>query len=509
MKSDPKLSLTQEQCKELSQEFSIIPLFSEILLDMDTPLTAFLKLGYDRSPYSFLLESVEKGEIKGRYSFLGSNPFQVFSVKNKKGILQSLETNGGTGKKKTFTCQDPLHFLKDELSRLGKPYQDDRLPKFFGGVVGYLAYDIVRYYEKLPDKNPDKMNFPDLFFLFTRELILFDHINNRIKIIYNIFTNQNQKNIESLYTQAAERIQLLFYNLSESRVKHKFLLPSKESDVDVKSTFTKENFIRKVEKAKEYILNGDIFQVVLSNRFSFSHQFEPLNLYRALRSVNPSPYLFFYKQKKKFLIGSSPEILVRRQGQDIEIRPIAGTRKRGANELEDQRFEQDLLADEKEVAEHIMLVDLARNDIGRIAEKGTVEVRRFKYIERYSHVMHIVSACFGKIDERYSSTDVARVALPAGTLSGAPKIRAMEIIDELEEARRGYYGGSLGYISYSGDMDLAILIRTFYLEPREGLFQAGAGIVFDSDPAKEWTEVENKAAAMKQALLLASRGLKL
>lgn len=508
-----KLSLSKKEFTELSKNYNIIPLYKELILDLETPVTAFIKLNYPKEKYSFLLESVDKGEIQGRYSFLGANPFQIISIKNGQGKIQQLSNLGEITEQKKFNTADPLQFLQKELNQLGTAYIDQRLPKFFGGLVGYLAYDIVKYYENIPNNNSDELEIPDLFFLFTRELLLFDHIKHRIKILYNSRIKENSRNHARIYQESQEHIERIYKALLSNKVGKKFLRTDSTKSAKSKRKIASENkqdeFVAKVIAAKEYISQGDIFQVVLSNRFSFENQIEPLNLYRALRSVNPSPYLFFYKFKDNYLVGSSPEILVRKEEDIVEIRPIAGTRPRGLDEEADERLAEDLLHDEKEIAEHIMLVDLARNDIGRIARKGTVKVGKFKTIEKYSHVMHIVSSCKGSLDSYYSPSDVAKVSLPAGTLSGAPKIRAMEIIDELENLQRSYYGGSLGYFSYSGDLDLAILIRTFYLKGNKGYFQAGAGIVFDSDPEKEWQEVLNKAQAMRNAIELAQNGLDL
>lgn len=498
-------SLTEDQFRRLAQDYDLIPLYGQIILDMATPVSTFLKLHLDQADYSFLLESVVKGEIRGRYSFIGHNPSAVLSVKDGHFSLSGeapFEEQGET--------QDPLAELQRLLSRYGLVYPDPDLPNFSGGAVGYFAYDLAKYYETIPQSNSDPLALPDLFFQFTEEIILFDHIDHKIKIVVNTSVlDKEEQALHAVYHEALARIQKMMDRLNSgswdsSETAAKYAVPT------VTPEMNHEEFLTIVDKAKGYIREGDIFQGVLSNRFTFDHNLPPFQVYRAFRSINPSPYLFFYKFGDDHIVGSSPEILIRSQNNQVEIRPIAGTRPRGASVEQDQRLAEELLQDDKEIAEHIMLVDLARNDIGRIARKGTVRVDQFKTIERYSHVMHIVSSCVAELDtERYGVTDAVRVSLPAGTLSGAPKVRAMEIIEKLERVRRSFYGGALGYISFRGDMDLAILIRSMYLGENKGVFQAGAGVVHDSVPENEYQEVHNKTAVLIKALELAARGLEI
>lgn len=506
-------SLTKDEFKKLAEDYSIIPIFGESIMDLETPVSTFLKLKYDSKPFSFLLESVVNGEIRGRYSFLGADPFRIIEVSSSNYKTYRPKKNDKIKSLKNGKTSDPLKLLRQEINKLGNPYHDKRLPSFFGGAVGYLGYDLIRYYEKLPDKNQDNLEIPDLFFMFTNEIVLFDHIDNKIKVVVNIFfRKKNKKYLSRLYNKALKLIEKIFkqiiYNTLPPPGSPEDSLETKK-EITINSLYSKNEFMEKVDRAKEYIKEGDIFQVVLSNRFSFQSRNRPLTLYRALRCINPSPYLFYYKFNSHNIIGSSPELMVKKSGELVEIRPIAGTRPRGKELEADKKFEEDLLGDEKEIAEHIMLVDLARNDLGRISKRGTVKVARFKFIERYSHVMHIVSSCTGILVDDMDATGAMQVSLPAGTLSGAPKIRAMEIIDELENIRRSFYGGTIGYISYNGDMDTAIMIRTIYTKGSKGIFQVGGGIVFDSVPENEYQEVLNKAQAMKQAIRLAEKGLKL
>ena len=477
-----------------AKEGNLIPVYQEILADFETPVSAFTKI--DTGNYAYLLESAERGEGLGRYSFLGSNPSLIFKSKGKRvEIIKD-------GKKKVRKVSDPLVVLKKLMSRY-KFVKVKGLPRFVGGMVGYLSYDMARVFERLPDENPDDLNLPDAIFLLTDTILIFDHLEHKIKVISNAHIKKNPK---KAYQEAIGKIEGLISQLRKpiregSRVKGQGLR------VKIKSNFTKEAFKKRVRKAKEYIRAGDIIQVVLSQRLETKITVDPFDIYRALRTINPSPYMYYLKCKGLRLIGSSPEILVRLEEGMVEVRPIAGTRPRGRTEKEDRALEKELLADPKERAEHIMLVDLGRNDVGRVAEFGTVKVNELMVIERYSHVMHIVSDVAGKLKRNRDSFDVLRASFPAGTVTGAPKIRAMEIIDELEPVRRGPYAGAVGYFSFSGNLDTCITIRTIVIKGNQAYIQAGAGIVADSIPEREYRETLNKAKAPIKAIENAEKGL--
>jgi anthranilate synthase component 1 len=491
-----------EEFKELSRRGNLIPVYREILADEETPVTALLKIR--KRPYAFLLESVEGGEKWGRYTFLGADPMAVVRVKHDEVEVRS---NGNV--MHLAHGGDPLAVLKELLARY-RPVTVSGLPRFSGGAVGFLSYDMVRYFEKKLEKVPRKGDgLDDAVFMVTDTLIIFDNIRHTIKVVASARCDEGQGCLEGAYAEATAKIDGMIEQL-QSPIKP-LLLRSGDfrKNVEFESNMTREDFEEMVRRAKEYIGAGDIIQAVLSQRFSANNPLDPVDLYRALRFVNPSPYLFFLKMEDVHLIGSSPEVMVRVEDGFAELRPIAGTRRRGRTEQEDRKLADELLEDPKEKAEHVMLVDLGRNDLGRIAAIGSVQVNQYMIVERYSHVMHLVSNVRAQLAQGKDCFDVMRACFPAGTLSGAPKVRAMEIIDELEPARRGPYGGAVGYLSFSGNMDFCITIRTMVLRNGRILIQAGAGIVADSDPATEYEETLNKAAGMMKAVQLAARGFEL
>lgn len=480
---------------KLARKGNLIPIFKEILADFDTPLSSFLKI--DKSDYAYLLESVEGGQRLGRYSFLGSNPSLVFQSKGNNIRIREFNKV-----RKFVTDKDPLY----EIENLMKKYKYVELKghhRFSGGMVGYIGYDMVRYFERLPDKNPDQLNLPDCVFLMTDTMLIFDHVERKIRIVSNAYTGNNPG---KAYDEAVRKISVLEKDLRKSI---KFYAGSKSLNAasSVESNMTKQAFCNMVNKAKEYIRKGDIIQTVLSQRFSVGIKVDPFEIYRALRTINPSPYMFYMKLGDFKLVGSSPEILVRTENNIVEVRPIAGTRPRGRDDAEDVKLIRSLLKDPKEKAEHIMLVDLGRNDIGRVCEFHTVKTTELMKIEKYSHVIHIVSDVSGKLRRGKNIFDVMRATFPAGTVSGAPKIRAMEIIDELENTKRGPYAGGLGYFSFSGNQDFCIMIRTILIKGNRAFIQAGAGIVKDSIAAKEYKETQNKARALLKSIETAEKGL--
>ncbi|MFA5114610.1 MAG: anthranilate synthase component I [Candidatus Omnitrophota bacterium] len=482
---------------KLSAKGNLIPVYKEINADLDTPVSAYLKIGKD--DYAFLLESVVGQEKIARYSFLGTKPAVIFKSKGRD--IEITDTHHG--KVRRFRAQgNPLEEIR-KIMREFKPVPVKGLPRFFGGLVGYIGYDVVRFFEKLPDKNKDDLKLPDAVLLLTDSILAFDHINHTIKIIYNVVLPPDKKftrkdKIE-FYRRAISRIEAIHRQL-RGGIPGERGNAGRGSRVRMTSNFTKEGFCRMVSRAKKYIRRGDIIQVVLSQRFRFKIKKPWFEIYRSLRSINPSPYMFFLKLKDFALIGSSPEILVRSQDGQVQARPIAGTRPRGKNEEEDLRFERELLKDAKERAEHIMLVDLGRNDLGRVCRTGKIEVDELMGVERYSHVMHLVTNVKGTLERRYDACDVLRACFPAGTVSGSPKVRAMEIIEELEDVRRGPYAGCVAYFSFSGNMDTCITLRTILARGKTAYIQAGAGIVADSVPAKEYRETVNKAKALIEAL---------
>uniref|UniRef100_A0A831U392 Anthranilate synthase component 1 n=1 Tax=Geobacter metallireducens TaxID=28232 RepID=A0A831U392_GEOME len=484
-----------ETFRSLASQGNLIPVCREIMADMDTPVSAFRKI--DDGPYSFLLESIEGGEKWGRYSFLGANPATVI---RSRGTTVEIVTNGDA---RTVTSVDPLGFVREYLSRF-RPVEIPGLPRFFGGAVGYLGYDMVRHFERLATEKPAVIGAWDSCFVITDTILIFDTMRQKITVVSNAHLEDGQPP-EAAYAEALARGDALIAKLRAPLP----ALPAVPAvrKVSFASNVPREAFEAAVEKSKEYVRAGDIIQVVLSQRFSGELTVEPLAIYRVLRTLNPSPYMFFLRMDDTLVVGASPEVMVRKEGDRVELRPIAGTRPRGATPEEDQRLAEELLADPKERAEHVMLVDLGRNDLGRVCRTGTVKVSELMVIERYSHVMHIVSNVEGELEKGKDAFDVVRATFPAGTLSGAPKVRAMEIIDELEPVRREVYGGAVGYFSFSGNMDLAIAIRTLVI--RDGMvhLQAGAGIVADSNPAAEYQETVNKAMAVVKAIETAEKGL--
>ena len=497
------LKPTLKEFKEKSKQGNLIPVYKEVLADLDTPVSAYMKMC--GGEYSFLLESVEGGEKWARYCFLGFDPSIIISIKGNEVVVEK----NGQAKSTLITKGNPLVGLKDILARY-QPVDVEGLPRFSGGAVGFVSYDMVRSFEELPEDTMDDLQVPDARFVITDTLLIFDNVAQTIKIVSN--AHVDNENIEESYNQAVKNIDAIEKKLRTS-------LPVDVNDVNserspkvdslnsIESNFEKEHFINAVQKIKNYILEGDVIQVVLAQRLKFNISKDPFTIYRALRSINPSPYMYYLKFGDLKIVGSSPEILVRLEGEKIEVRPIAGTRKRGKSEEEDQALENDLLDDEKELAEHIMLVDLGRNDVGRVAKTNSVSVNEKFTIERYSHVMHIVSNVQGELKKGLDAYDVLAATFPAGTLSGAPKVRAMEIIEELEPTRRGLYGGAVGYISFNGNMDTAIAIRTLLIKNNTAYLGVGAGIVADSIPENEFEETMNKGKALLKAIELAEKGL--
>ncbi len=488
----------------LSKKGNLVPVFREILADTETPVSAYLKL---RACPSFLLESVVGGEKWGRYSFLGLQPSKTI-----KGTSNTVTV---TKRRKTdsFKVGDPIGFLKEIMSE-NKPVERDpfiagaRSPNiagarspFSGGLVGYLGYDMVRFIERLPDMDRPGMDVPDMFFMLTDALLIFDSLRQTIKVLLNV--RLDGKDPRKAYREAVEKINGIVEEL-KGPVPAGDIGEPVPSGGFVSSFGPRGAFEDAVRKAKDYIMAGDVVQVVLSQRFEKPCTVSPFDIYRALRVVNPSPYMYYMDTGDMQVVGSSPEILVRLEGDKITLRPIAGTRKRGEDDAGDIALEKELKADEKEKAEHIMLVDLGRNDVGRVAKTGSVKVTELMGVERYSHVMHMVSNVEGDLIPGLGPADVLRACFPAGTVTGAPKIRAMEIIEELEPVRRGPYAGALGYLSYSGSMDMCITIRTLIIKDRVCYVQAGAGIVADSRPEAEYDETVNKAMGRMKAVEMAT-----
>ncbi|HUT54248.1 MAG TPA: anthranilate synthase component I [bacterium] len=487
-----------EEYRELAEQGNLVPVYAEILGDLETPVSAFLRMS--DSDYAFLLESVEGGEKWARYSFLGAEPAVIFRSKgNRAEIIR------GTRYEVIEGGKDALDHLKRLMAEY-KPVAVPGLPRFVGGAVGYIAYDMVRYFERLPDSTVDELAAYDTHFIITDSIIVFDNVRHTMKVVVNTHLADGE-DLRATYDAAVEKIRDIIAKLQEPLA----LEPPREYEegLEYRSNFTREQYLEVVKKCKEYIRLGDIIQVVPSQRFRAPAKVEPITLYRALRRINPSPYMFFLKLGGELLIGSSPEVLIRVEGDLAELRPIAGTRPRGKTAAEDAKLEQDLKADPKEMAEHIMLVDLGRNDLGRVCKIGSVEVTELGIVERYSHVMHLVSNVRGRVKDGLDAYDVFRASFPAGTLTGAPKIRAMEIIEEVEPTKRGCYGGAVGYFSFTGNMDMCIAIRTMFIKDGMLNIQAGGGIVADSDPATEYEETVNKAKALMKAVGMARKGLKI
>jgi len=481
--------------KEKAGRGNLIPVYRELLADLLTPVSAFMKI--DTGGYSFLLESVQGGEKWARYSFLGSNPSVIIRTEGRTAHVQK------DGRTTSYTLEgNPLDFLKGVMDEY-RPVEVDGLPRFSGGAVGYIGYEAVGFFEDIKLSEKPGNDCPDMFFMLTDTILVFDSVAQKIKVVAN--AHVGEAGPEAAYAEAVAKIDALVATLTGKLPRRKS--PRPRIGQTLKSNLTKKAFEKSVRAAKEYIKAGDIFQVVLSQRFEKKAKLDPFDVYRALRVINPSPYMFYLRMGDFTLAGSSPEVMVRVEGDRVELRPIAGTRRRGATEEEDLALERELLADPKELAEHIMLVDLGRNDVGRVSSPGSVAVNELKVIEHYSHVMHIVSNVRGDLAEGMDSYDVMRACFPAGTVSGAPKIRAMQIIDELEPTRRGPYAGAVGYFDFSGNMDTCITIRTLVFKDGNVYVQAGAGIVADSDPETEYAETVNKAAAMMKALEMVEGGL--
>ncbi len=480
---------------QLAKEFNYIPVWREVLVDFETPISLFHKLA--TGPYAFLLESLEGGEKWGRYSFIGLAPALIF--RSRGDMVSILDLNG----ERRLKGLNPLKFLRDLFSEI-RAANFPELPRFFGGAVGFLGYDMVRFMERLPEEVPERMGFWESHFMFPSILLVYDNLRHSLFVIYGARVDYPEQ-AEAVYEKALCEIEATVKRLAAP-----LIYPPRQNQGDQTSLspeIPQRRFEEMVKRAKEYIRAGDIIQVVLSQRFSGQSHLPPFDLYRALRKINPSPYLFFLRLGDETLIGSSPEILVRLEGKRIEVRPIAGTRPRGRSREEDERLAADLLADPKERAEHLMLVDLGRNDVGRVAKFGSVRVYELMVIERYSHVMHLVSGVEGELAEDYDMFDVLAACFPAGTVTGAPKIRAMEIIEELEGSRRGPYAGAVGYFGFSGNMDFCITIRTLFQKADQLYLQTGAGIVADSVPEREYQETLNKGQGMLKAVELAQAGL--
>ena len=471
---------TLEEVQRLGRQGNLVPIYREVSADLETPVSAYLKVAV--GPYSFLLESVEGGERLARYSFIGTEPYRV------------LKTGPGQPEGQV----DPLVPIQEELSRFqAVPIPD--LPRFHGGAVGYLAYEVARYFERLPSPDIDVLGLPEAVFLFTDTLLVFDHLRHQIKVVSHVRLDGD---VEQAYAKAAQRIERLVERLQQPLPPQPAGASSGQSGegTPFTSNISKERYYENVRKAKEYIHAGDMIQVVPSQRLSRLTGAQPFDIYRALRAINPSPYMYYLHLDDFHIIGASPELLVRVEDGAIAYHPLAGTRPRGNTEEEDQALAEELLRDEKERAEHIMLVDLGRNDVGRVSEPGSVRVTHLMEIERYSHVMHIVSHITGHLKPELTPFDALRACFPAGTVSGAPKIRAMEIIAELELDQRGPYAGAVGYFSFSGNMDTAITIRTIVLKDGVAHVQAGGGIVADSVEETEYQESLRKAAALLRAI---------
>ncbi len=486
--------MTEQEFNRLAAEgYNRIPLHLETFADLDTPLSAYLKLA--SAPYSYLLESVHGGERFGRYSVIGLPAEDRIEVTGR--LCRDLS---GTMVRQQVETDDPIEFVKSYLGRL-KVAPEPALPRFCGGLVGYFAYDTVRYVEKrlAAASHPDPIGTPDILLLLSDEVAVFDNLRGKIFLV--VFVDPRR---ESAYARGRQRLAELLARLrTPVQIPDSTPMPPARAA----SEFSEDAFIEVVERAKRYIVDGDVMQVVLSQRTSQPFTASPLSLYRALRATNPSPYMYLMDFGAFHVVGASPEILVRLESGQVTVRPIAGTRPRGDTRERDEALATELLADPKERAEHVMLMDLGRNDVGRVARTGSVRVTENMAIERYSHVMHIVSNVEGTLKPGLDAFDALRASFPAGTLSGAPKVRAMEIIDELEPTKRGIYGGAVGYLGFHGDMDMAIAIRTAVLKDQRLYVQAGAGIVADSDPASEWRETQNKARAVLRAAELALAGL--
>ncbi len=490
--------MTPEQFNQYARQgYNRIPVSREVLADLDTPLSAYLKLA--DGPYSYLFESVHGGEQWGRYSIIGLPCKTVIKIT---GQTIALYLNNQL--QESLEHPQPLQWIESFRQQYKVPDLDD-LPRFNGGLVGYFGYETIAYIEKRlqPREKPDPIGTPDILLMVSEEMLVFDNLSGKALLLVHA-----DPAIDNAYEQAQQRLDELVTRLKGNTPRpDNHASPKSIAESDFISGFTQEGFEQAILKAKEYIVAGDIMQVVLSQRLSIPYSASPLNLYRALRCLNPSPYMYYLNLDDFHIVGSSPEILVRLEDNQVTVRPIAGTRPRGETQEQDKSLEEDLLADPKELAEHLMLIDLGRNDTGRVAKIGTVKLTDKMIVERYSHVMHIVSNVTGELQSGKDAFDVLAATFPAGTVSGAPKIRAMEIIDELEPVKRGVYSGAIGYISWSGNLDTAIAIRTAVIKDETLHIQAGAGIVYDSVPRNEWDETMNKGRAIFRAVSMVEAGL--
>ena len=509
------MNISYEEFRALAENANVIPLYKNILCDTETPVSALLKL---KKKPALLLESVVGGEKWARYSFICIDPSMTITGRGKKiGISKGRD-------RVSVTADDPLTIVKEILGQF-RPIEVPELPRFSGGFVGYLAYDVVRAFEQLPYRKKSEVDVPDTLLMLFDTILIFDNLKQTLSILTNVhtgaditlrgkvlFSSKKKSDLKALYREAGNKIERVAIALQKTCVMKAplampqgiELMPRPEA-TSFKSSFKKPDFLAAVDKAREYVHAGDVVQVVISQRFERPSTVHPFTVYRALRVINPSPYMFYFDIGDAHIVGSSPEILVRLEGGKVTVRPIAGTRKRGKTEGEDKALEEDMKKDPKEVAEHIMLVDLGRNDVGRVAEIGSVKVTDLMVTEFYSHVMHLVSNVEGTLKKGCDAFDVFRACFPAGTVSGAPKVRAMEIIEELEPTKRGVYAGSVGYFGYSGNMDTCIAIRTLVIKDGKVYFQTGAGIVADSVPENEYWESVNKAMEMMTAVEFVER----
>ena len=496
-------SLTAEEFDTLALRGNLIPVYQDMLADFETPVSAFLKI--DHGPSAYLLESVEGGENSARYSFLGSGSPITLCGEGGMAVIR----RGSKASRLPYGAhpgETPLDRLREVMGAY-RPVMVPDLPRFVGGAVGYLGYDVVRCFEDIPARRKDEVDLPDFAFLLTDTLLIFDNVAHTIKVVANAYVPVASKaKLKEAYRDATARIDRMI-----ARLRRPLRRPKRRGGampITFTANMSRADFEKMVMQTKEYIRAGDVVQTVVSQRWNAKIRANPFEIYRALRVINPSPYMYYLRVGGVELVGSSPETLVRCEEGRVSIRPIAGTRRRGGTEEQDRRLEQELLADEKERAEHVMLVDLGRNDVGRVAQGGSVRVDGFMNVERYSHVMHLVSQVHGRLDDGRSVYDVMQACFPAGTVSGSPKVRAMQIIEELEPTRRGPYAGAVGYFSFSGNMDTCINIRTVVIKGRQAYIQAGAGIVADSRPDMEYDETCNKARAMMRAIERAEEGLR-
>ncbi|MBI1816529.1 MAG: anthranilate synthase component I [Deltaproteobacteria bacterium] len=483
-----------EFCR-LAEQGNLVPVYREILADLETPVSAFLKI--DEGGDAFLLESVEGNEKWARYSFLGAAPELIV---RSKGTRLTFERAGQPPEEREVA--DPLSAVRDLLAQY-RAVAVKGLPRFSGGFVGYLGYDVVRFIEHLPECAADDLAMPDLYLLLADTLLIFDNVAQKIKVVSHahLTPGSGRDALRAAYDAAGAKVERVIARLQKAVEAPRSLALREPGPVG--SNLTQEQYETMVRRAKEYIVAGDVIQVVLAQRFECPLRAHPFNIYRCLRTVNPSPYMFFLRMGPHTLLGSSPEVMVRLEGREVTVRPIAGTRPRGTEEKQDSQFEQELMTDPKEIAEHIMLLDLGRNDVGRVAKIGSVAVTEHMVVERYAYVMHLVSNVRGDLRAELDCFDAFRATFPAGTLSGAPKVRAMELIEELEPVRRGIYGGAVGYFDFSGNMDTCITIRSLLVAGNTVYIGAGAGIVADSDPEREHAECVNKARALIHAVRLA------